>query len=249
MAIVFIGMETSGILRRRFQAAGFETYSCDHLPSEDGGEETVYSADGLTLGRHLRGDIFQTLDNFWANDMWPALGIFHPDCTYLTNSAAWAYSDGPYHQKTKPGTLLGQARREARETALDTVRRIMALPMIKIIENPIGAINTAIREPTQIVQPNQFGDDASKATCLWMLDKDNNELPELRLTIDLANYCAPRIVTHKGKTVERWANQTDSGQNRLSPDADRWKNRARTYPCFGDALVARCVQFLKGTQL
>jgi hypothetical protein len=38
MAIVFIGMETSGVLRRRFQAAGFETYSADILPSEDQGE-------------------------------------------------------------------------------------------------------------------------------------------------------------------------------------------------------------------
>ena len=44
--IVFIGMETSGVLRRRFQAAGFETYSCDLLPSEDRGEEP---------GRYRRG--------------------------------------------------------------------------------------------------------------------------------------------------------------------------------------------------
>lgn len=27
----------------------------------------------------------------------------------------------------------------------------------------------------------------------------------------------------------RWANQTDSGQNRLGPSEDRWKKRSETY--------------------
>lgn len=252
MTIVFIGMETSGTLRRRFQAAGYETYSCDTLPSEDGGGEAPYQ-DGLSLGRHMQGDVFDCLKNMWATDLWPALGIFHPDCTYLTNSAAWAFADPDYvkfpgvgyHQKVKPGTLTGAARRKAREKALNDVRRIMALPMPKIIENPTGAISTAIRKPTQIIHPHQFGDDASKATCLWILDKDNQELPELCLPIISANACPPRWVQHKGRTAARWANQTDSGQNRLTPGADRWKDRARTYPGIADALVTRCVQFLK----
>ncbi len=29
--------------------------------------------------------------------------------------------------------------------------------------------------------------------------------------------------------VERWANQTDSGQNKLPPSDDRWKVRSKTY--------------------
>lgn len=244
MTIVFIGMETSGALRRRFQAAGFETYSCDLLPSEDGGEEMAF-ADSLPMGRHLQGDVFETLENLWANDMWPTLGIFHPDCTYLTNSAAWAFGDGPYHQRVKPGTLVGADRRQAREAALGQVRAIMALRMPKVIENPPGAIGSNVRKASQIVQPHQFGDDASKATCLWMLDKDNVEIPEMCLPIRRANACTPRMVQYKGRTVARWANQTDSGQNRLSPGLDRWKDRARTYPGIADALVARCVLFLK----
>ena len=32
-----------------------------------------------------------------------------------------------------------------------------------------------------------------------------------------------------GKIVERWGNQTDSGQNRLPPSADRWSKRSETY--------------------
>ena len=30
--------------------------------------------------------------------------------------------------------------------------------------------------------------------------------------------------------VERWSNQTDSGQNRLVPGENRWLERSETYP-------------------
>lgn len=244
MTIIFIGMETSGALRRRFQALGYETYSCDLLPSEDGGEETTYR-DGLTLGRHMTGDVFQCLENMRVTDLWPALGIFHPTCTYLTISAEWAYGDGPYHQRVKPETLVGADRRAAREAALNDVRRIMALPMVKIIENPVGVIGSRIKRASQTVQPYQFGDDASKRTCLWMLDKDNFDVPGLHLPIDPAKRFPPRVVNGK----ERWSNQTDTGQNRLSPGDDRWKDRSRTFPGIADALVASCHKWLKGRGL
>ncbi len=223
--IVVIGMETSGALRRRVQALGHETYSADLLPSEDGGEEMAYDAEGRPLGRHLVGDVFDTLDNLKANDLWPELAIFHPTCTYLTGSAEWAYGNGPYHQKVKPTTLTGIARREARLEALYDVRRIMDLDIDCIaIENPVGVIGTRIRKPDQSVQPYQFGDDASKRTCLWL-----KGLPLLRPTCQVA----PRMVGDR----PRWANQTDSGQNRLSPSDDRWKNRSRTYGGIADAMA------------
>lgn len=247
MTVVFIGMETSGALRRRFRALGIEAYSCDVLPAEDKGEG------------HIVGDVFDALADMWARNKSPALGIFHPTCTYLTISAEWAYGDGPYHQKVKPGTLVGVERRAARDVALNDVRRIMALPMVKIIENPIGVIGTRIRKPLQIVQPYSFGDDASKATCLWMLDKDGNDIPELRLPIDKSKRFPPRLVPRaqamgrsdraRGNNgpayLPRWGNQTDTGQNRLSPGVDRWKDRSRTFPGIADALVASCVRYLK----
>ena len=49
-------------------------------------------------------------------------------------------------------------------------------------------------------------------------------------------YCEPRIVTHNGKQVKRWANQTDAGQNRLSPSDDRWLKRSETYPGIAAAM-------------
>lgn len=242
--IVFVGMETSGALRRRFQAMGFETYSCDVLPCEDdGGEEMAYSADGLPLGRHIVGDVFHALDNMQANDLWPVAGIFHPDCTYLTGCAAWAFKDGPYHQKVKPGTLVGAARRDAREGALADVRRIMALKMkVKLIENPVGAIGSRIRPATQSVHPHHYGDDASKRTCLWILDEDGNDLPPIPRRPDLE--VPGRPVMRNGKPTFYWSNQTDTGQNRLSPSDTRWKDRSRTYPGIADAIAAHVEQMI-----
>jgi hypothetical protein len=40
-----------------------------------------------------------------------------------------------------------------------------------------------------------------------------------------------------GKVVERWANQTDSGQNRLAPSEDRPKKRSETYQGVALAMV------------
>jgi hypothetical protein len=97
------------------------------------------------------------------------LMIAHPPCTYLTNSAAWAFSDGPYHQRVKPGTLVGAARRTARDEAVAFVKALHDAPIARVaIENPVGALSTMWRRPDQTVQPWMFGDDASKATCLWL---------------------------------------------------------------------------------
>ncbi|RMF07408.1 MAG: hypothetical protein D6773_03545, partial [Alphaproteobacteria bacterium] len=153
---------------------------------------------------------------------------FHPPCTYLTVCAAWAFGDGPYHQKVKPETLVGAARREAREKALDEIRALLALPYPKAIENPARSfINRSIRPPDQVIQPYEFGEDASKATGLWL-----DRLPPLKPTRRVPG----RIVQTARGPVERWANQTDSGQNRLSPSADRWLERSRTYPGIARAM-------------
>lgn len=213
---VFIGMETSGTLRRAFAGRGHNAWSCDLLPAED------------DASHHIVGDVFDTLAVLGARGWVPDLAIFHPTCTYLTISAEWAYHDGPYHQKVKPGTLVGAARRAAREAAAADFMRIVRLKIPrKVIENPIGVMSTRFRKPDQIIQPHQFGHDASKATCLWL--EDDNLLPLLLPTQPVA----PRYVDGR----PRWANQTDSGQNRLSPSDDRWKNRARTYSGIADAMA------------
>jgi len=209
---VLIACETSGMTRDAFRARGHDAWSCDLLPAETA---TLY---------HYQCDVRDVLNHGWD------LMIAHPDCTYLTVAANKYLKDDP-GVKCAPGVLFGAARRQAREEALTFVMLLMKAPIKKkVIENPIGAISSAIRKPDQIIQPFQFGDDASKATCLWL----EGVAP---LVIDPAKRYPGRWVMHNGKMVERWGNQTDSGQNKLAPSADRWKERARTYPGIAGAFA------------
>jgi hypothetical protein len=115
---------------------------------------------------------------------------------------------------------------EKTEASIEEVKWCMSHNMPWYLENPVGIISSRIRKPDQIIQPYQFGDDASKKTCLWL----NRLLP---LMIDHGLRFEGRKVEWpkgSGKIVERWKNQTDSGQNKLGPSEKRWKERSRTYP-------------------
>ena len=145
------------------------------------------------------------------DDYWDLM-IAHPPCTYLSSSGMhW--------------TTRGLRDPKLTEDALDFVRLLLDAPIPKIaIENPVGVISTRIRPADQYVQPYQFGDDASKKTGLWL-----KGLPILVPT----KLIPPRLINGKS----RWANQTDSGQNKLGPSDDRWKERSKTYPGLAAAMA------------
>lgn len=202
MARVLIGYSACPLTRAAFEEKGHDVWTCDLLPARENSP------------KHLQCDVWDAL-HIAAWDF----AVLHPMCTYLTVSAAWAFGDGPYHQKVKPGTLVGEARRAARDEALENFRSLLALPFPVAIENPGSSfVSKAIRPPSQVVQPYQFGDDASKATGFWL----SEGVPMLKGTA----YVQGRVVDGR----LRWANQTDSGQNRLSPSAERWLERSKTYP-------------------
>jgi hypothetical protein len=137
------------------------------------------------------------------NDGWDLM-IAHPPCTHLCSSGMhW--------------TTRGLRDPKLTEDALDFVRLLMDAPTPRIcIENPVGCISTRIRPADQYVQPYAFGHDASKRTGLWL-----KNLPKLQGTC----WIEPQIINGR----QRWGNQTDSGQNKLGPSEDRWKERSKTY--------------------
>jgi len=157
-------------------------------------------------GPHYQGDVGQVLGDGWN------LMIAHPPCTYLSVSGMhW--------------TRRGLRDPQLTENALEFVRLLMDAPIPRIaIENPVSVISTRIGKPDQIINPYQFGHDASKKTCLWL-----KGLPPLKPT----QIIEPRIVNGR----KRWGNQTDSGQNRLSPSPDRWKLRSATFPGIAAAMA------------
>jgi hypothetical protein len=211
---VLVACESSGTVRDAFNRLGHVATSCDMLETERPGD-------------HYTGDVRDILANGWD------LIIAHPPCTFLNVAAAWAFGDPDYdkfpgvgyHQKVKPGTLVGEARRKAQAEALDFVRLFMDADCPRIaIENPVGAISSSIRKADQYIHPHQFGDDASKTTGLWL-----KGLPKLQPTANVP----PRMVDGK----PRWANQCDNGQNKLTPSPDRWRERSKTYQGIADAMA------------
>lgn len=244
--MVIIGYSACPLTRKAFEAQGHDVWTCDLLPARDGS------------ANHIQGDIWDFLHLGWD------FGVFHPMCTYLTTSGAWAaldpnfekYPEHGYHQKPNPKKLYGAERRAARDADLENFRRLIELPFPKAIENPaVSAINTAIRPPDQCIHPYEFGDDASKNTGFWL----THGTPKLVRT----QYVQPRLVCRNGHvnaydgysycevcgdTVlrPRWDNQTDSGQNALSPGENRWLERSKTYPGIAGAMGSQWGAWLNG---
>lgn len=208
---VLVACEYSGRVRDAFIGGGHDAMSCDLLPTD-------------APGPHYQGDVRDVLYEGWD------LMVCHPPCTYLTSAGL--------HWNKRGVMVDGRPRAELTEESLDFVRLLLEAPIPRIaLENPVGCISTRIRKPDQTIQPYQFGEDASKATCLWL-----KNLPPLTQT----DYCEPRWVCcgqvialddaggcpncgGVNKPRPRWANQTNSGQNNLPPSDDRWKIRSETY--------------------
>lgn len=188
---VLVACEYSGRVREAFRKLGHDAWSCDLLPSDDG---SPY---------HIQGDVLDVLNQGW--DMM----IAHPPCTYLSNS-------GVRYLHSRPGRwdLMCEGAR--------FFKKLLDAPIpLKAVENPIMhkyAVEIIGRRQDQMVQPWMFGEDASKATCLWLVG-----LPKLTPT---------KVIKKK-----RYANQTPSGSNKLGPSPDRWKLRSTTFQGIADAMA------------
>lgn len=243
---ILIACEYSGTVRDAFTRKGHHAVSCDMLPTE-------------SPGIHYQGDVLDLLGGwepvqFTAEcdpdgDGWCQV----TDCDPSICECLGPTQDEVEYKETKSGVLLGRpflspywdlmiahppctylsvsglhwngrvpGRTEKTIEALDFVRKLLDAPIKKIaLENPISCISTQIRKPDQVIQPWWFGHDASKKTCLWL-----KNLPLLRETNRLP-----------GDNKTRRANQTPSGQNKLGPSPDRWKERSKTYKGIADAMA------------
>ena len=189
---VLVACEYSGKVRDSFTKKGHEAWSCDLLPSDQ------------PDGNHYQGDIRDILYRDWD------LIIAHPPCTYFANSGvSWLHRD--------------KSRWKKLDESAEFFNLFLEHSCEKVaIENPVPHKYALERigniKYTQTIQPWQFGDDASKRTCLWL-----KNLPKL----------VPTNIIKK----ERYSNQTPSGQNNLGPSETRWKERSVTYQGIADAMA------------
>ena len=147
---------------------------------------------------HLQQDVTTVLKENWD------IVIAFPPCTDLCVSGAkW------FKAKRADGR---------QQQSIEFFMEFTKLDCMWVIENPVGIMSTHYRKPNQIIQPWQFGHDASKKTCLWL-----KGLPKLE----------PTNIIIK----DRYSNQTASGQNKLGPSDDRARLRSKTYQGIADCMA------------
>lgn len=154
---VLVACEYSGIVREAFLDRGFDAWSCDLLPAEDGSD------------RHIQGDVRNIL-----NDGWDLIIVAHPPCTRLCNSGVRWLSKPP------KGKTLEQMWDELRQGAsLFSAFLNADCPRIAI-ENPVmhkhakELIENYV-DFSQTIQPYEYGHAESKRTCLWLKGLPNLE--------------------------------------------------------------------------
>lgn len=148
---ILIACEFSGRIREAFRKRGHDAVSCD------------WAYDTEIPGPHYQGDVRDLLGDGW--DMM----IAHPDCTYHANSGVQWFTNIP--ARPKKGTVYGVKRFGKLAEAIDFFKLLQHARIPKIaIENPIPHHYTTdmVGRYTQLIQPYQFGDPESKATCLWL---------------------------------------------------------------------------------
>jgi len=166
-------------------------------------------------GAHYRGDVRDLLSGGWD------LLIAHPPCTYLAGMGIWWNAKRP---ERWPLTHAAQA----------FVEELWAAPIPHVaIENPIGYLNKHWREPTQVINPWQFGHEAHKPTCLWL-----RGLPLLQPTQMVGR---GRFYTKaNGTRMSAWSH-TISGTKK----AARARHASRTFPGIANAMATQWGSFVR----
>lgn len=213
---ILVACEESQEVCKAFRAKGHEAFSCDIQPCSGGHPEW-----------HICGDCLKVLDgncNFTTEDKsnhrivgkWDLI-IAHPPCTYLTNTGNAWFNVEKYGEKAKQ-------RHNLRKEAMEFFMKFVSAKCDRIaIENPIGYVSTHYRKPDQIIQPYQYGDDARKATCLWL-----KGLPKMIPT---------KIVPY---TIVKTGKSTDSPWHAYTwklPPKERAKARSKTFPGIAHAMA------------
>lgn len=179
---VLIACEESQAVCKEFRALGHEAYSCDLCECSGGHPEWHIKGDCLPLlnGAGKTTDdfipLFETQDGSRHElpERWDLI-IAHPPCTYMSKAGArWMYKGGK----------LNQERYELAMEAKDFFYKFINANCDRIcIENPTPLKIVGLPEPTQIIQPFEFGEPYSKRTLLWL-----KFLPPLNPTTILKDY-------------------------------------------------------------
>lgn len=211
---VLVGCEESQAVCVEFRKLGHEAYSCDLQECSGGHPEWHLQMDVFEA---IKGGILRTQSGESVIISGWDVGVFFPDCTYLTVSANKWYKDQP---PRKSGTLVGEERRLARINAIDFFMKLYNCGIPKIaMENPIGIMSTEFRKPDQVLQPWMFGHGETKATCIWL-----KNLPKIKPT---------NVVSGREQRIHY-----------LPKTIDRAKLRSKTYSGIARAMATQWSEYI-----
>lgn len=179
---ILVACEESQAVTIELRKLGHEAYSCDLLPCSGGHPEWHFQQDVIevmdgwfdtnevTINDNfaLKFDVWSDQQEYDYKDKNGIIGclikqigwnwdmmIAFPPCTDLTVSGA-----RHFEKKRADGS---------QQKSIEFFMKFINAPIQKIaVENPIGIMSNLYKQPTQIIQPWQFGDKAQKSTCLWL---------------------------------------------------------------------------------
>lgn len=238
---VLVACEESQRVCTEFRRLGHNAYSCDILNCSGGHPEWHFKQDVLEVIKNC-GGILETGEEYYIDGNWDLM-VAHPPCTYLAVSGArWYYhpddKDLPIEQRRPHPKFPNRAK--DREEGAKFFMDLINAPIEHIaVENPVGIMNTRYRKPDQVVQPYFFGDEASKATCLWL-----KNLPKLEPTNIVGK--GEMVELSSGKRLPKWY----SDALVLAKTSEERRNlRSKTFPGFAKAIAEQWSEVLVNEDL
>lgn len=232
---ILIACEESQTICKEFRKLGFNAYSCDILECSGGHPEWHFNDDALKVIRN-KGGVTQSGENVKV-EKWDMM-IAHPPCTFLAVSGAkWYYhpddKDLPV-EKRRPHPKFPNRVKDREDGAKFFLDLINSDIKYIAVENPIGYMNTNYRKPDQTVHPYMFGDEASKATCLWL-----KGLPLLKPTNIVGK--GEVIQFSSGKKMQKWYNDA---LVKTKTKEERQRLRSKTFKGIAEAIANQWGSFL-----
>lgn len=212
-----VACEESQVVCAELRKVGIKAFSCDIQKCSGGHAEWHICGDVLTI---LNGDChFKTMDGekHTINGQWDMV-IAHPPCTHLAVSGA-----RHFEKKRASGVQ--------RDAILFFCAFLVADCKRMCIENPVGIMSgeyiktyypdicekySLPKEPTQYIQPYEYGDPYRKRTCLWL-----KGLPRLKPT----DIVQPELVSYTCRNGKKVTFSRDY----VKASGNRGKIRSKTY--------------------
>jgi len=198
-----------------FETSGITRKAFEDFSASNNLNWNVISCDLLPADDGAANHIVGDAIEVIESKQWDLI-LAHPPCTALAVSGNAWYG---------PGKAKHSQRLEAIEWTVKLWELIKLHSHYAIMENPVGVLPI---KPTQYIQPYQFGHTESKKTGLWL-----HNLPKLEDTNNVKDI------------YDRLPRKEQMRLHYLSPSADRWKIRSKTFKGIGDAIANQYGSILK----